>query len=128
MHPTGHAMWVVEFYERPNGRCPVQEFRDGLNKRTDLPYIDRAFDHLAEYGHRLDRPYASYLRDDIWELRVKTINGQFRFFYFFFEGERIIITNGWHKKSKAKNITDTEIKKAIEYRADFYSRYKGQKR
>lgn len=76
-------MWRISFYEKENGRCPVRDFLDGLNPKNDLPFIARAVERLKEFGYRLDRPHVGYLRDDIYELRVKTVDRQIRIFYFF---------------------------------------------
>lgn len=114
-------MWEIEFYEKVNGRCPVKEFIDKLSPRADQPYIALAFDRLAQYGNKLDRPHVAYLRDDIYELRVKTRNGQFRFFYFYFNGQKIVITHGYQKKTS--KIADPEIDKASDYRRDYFERH-----
>jgi phage-related protein len=74
----------------------------------------------------LQRPYAAPLGDGIYELRAKTINGQFRFFYFFFDGKKIIITHGLHKKTRA--IPRSEIKQAKQYRSNYLESQKRDKR
>ena len=96
---------------------------DILSFRDDLPFVDRMFNLLAEYGHELRRPYVDYLHDDVWELRVKGRRGQIRFFYFYFIGKKIIITHGILKKTS--NVPESEIKRAMEYRLDYHNRYKG---
>jgi hypothetical protein len=97
-------MWEIIFYEKPNGRCPAKEFLDGLSPKNDLPYIVRLLNLLEEFGNKLERPHVAYLRDDIWELRVKTRSGQFRFFHFY-----------------------SEIDRAIEFRQDYLARKRGQR-
>lgn len=116
-------MWEIEFYVKANGRSPGREFLDNLSFQDDLPFVDRMFNLLAEYGHGLRRPYVDYLQDDIWELRVKARRGQIRFFYFYFMGKKIIITHGFLKKTS--KVPESEVKRAIKYRLDYYSRYKG---
>lgn len=117
------SMWEIEFYERSNGRCPVKEFLDELSPKTQLPYVLRAIDLLAEYGYRLDRPHASYLRDDIYELRVSTRSGNIRVLYFFFLRQKIVLTHGFLKKTgKVRNF---EIERAVRYRKDFFERNSG---
>ncbi len=53
-------MWEIIFYEKPNGRCPAMEFLDGLSPKVDLPFIDRMFRLLAEFGPELKRPHVDY--------------------------------------------------------------------
>jgi len=121
------AMWDIEFFEKDNSRCPTQEFLDGLSTTKDLPYINNAIKQLEEHGNQLRRPLADNLGQKLklWELRVRTINGQFRFLYFFFGKNKIIITHGI-KKNKGK-IPPEEIKKAQEYRLIYISRKESQK-
>ena len=110
-------MWEIEKYIRDNGRCPCQDFLDQLNVASELPYVTRAINQLMEHGFNLKRPQAAYLRDDIYELRIKTINRQIRILYFFFERRKIILTNGLIKKSE--RTAETEIEKAINYRKNY---------
>lgn len=110
-------MWEIEFYEKPNGRCPISDFLNKLSPKDDLPFIEKALDRLEKYGHGLQRPYVDLLRDDIWELRVRTRRGQIRILYFYFFRTKIIITHGIIKK--AGRVPDNEIEKAIEYRKDY---------
>ncbi len=116
-------MWMIEFFEKDNGRCPTRDFLDKLSPAVDLPHIMERFGQLEEHGYKLDRPLAAHLGDGIYELRVKTINGPFRFFYFFFVEQTIIITHG----RKKKEVTQADQRLADEYRTIYYARH-GKKR
>jgi phage-related protein len=118
----GLAMWEVEFFSLPRGRCPVDEFLSTLNKKTDMPYIVRYFSLLEKYGHKLRRPHVEYLRDKIYELRVRTMNGNIRLLYFFVEKNKIIITNGFKKKRGP--VSKRYINTAIKYREMYLERDK----
>jgi phage-related protein len=120
----GQTKWIVEFYIKSNNkRCPTEEFLDKLSK-TELVFIESALNRLSEHGNNLRRPHADYLRDNIYELRVKANQSQYRLFYFFFDGRKIIITHGYPKKTSA--VRDQEIKKAIEFRNDYLVKNKRQ--
>jgi phage-related protein len=119
-------MWEIEFFEKENGHCPVEEFLDGLSPKKDLPYIDNAMNQLEELGYKLRRPQAAPLQDGIYELRVKTINGKFRFLYFFYDRNKIIITHGIKKKTGS--VPQPELDHALEYRSIYYSNGKGKSR
>ena len=114
-------MWEIEFYEKENGRCPVGEYLDSVPP-DDFVRIERKLKLLAEYGNELQRPHVGYLRDDIWELRVRTQRGQNRILFFFFEGQKIILTNGFLKKTR--KVPPKEIERAIEYRKAYFMKYK----
>lgn len=116
-------MWEVEFFELPSGRCPTCQFLSTLNEVTDLPYIDHIFSLAEEYGYQLPRPHSAPLRDKIFELRVSTRNGEFRFLYFFDNG-KIMITHGFKKKTR--RVPNREIGKAIKYRNIYYESVKNE--
>lgn len=63
------------------------------------------------------RPYADYLRDGIYELRVKFSSNNYRVLYFFVVRERIVLTHGFVKKSN--KVPEKEIEKAIKYKLEF---------
>jgi phage-related protein len=111
------AMWEVEFFQLASGRCPVAQFLSTLNETTDLPYIDHIFSLAEGYGYALSRPHSAPLRDKIFELRVSTENGQFRFLYSF-DHKKIIITHGLKKKTR--KVPNREIEKAINYREMYF--------
>ena len=112
-------MWTIEFFEKDNGRCPTQEFLDKLNAKKDIPTIINRFKQLEEHGNNLKRPLVGTLRGGIYEVRVKTINGPLRFFYFFFIKNTIVITHG----VKRKEFQEADIDLAIEYRKIYYARH-----
>ena len=114
-------MWTIDLFVKDNGRCPTQDFLDKLSPSADLPYIRKRFGQLEEHGYKLDRPLAAHLGDGIYELRIKTINGQFRFFYFFYVGNTIVVTHG--AKKKTNQVPASEKEQAIACRKIYYARY-----
>jgi phage-related protein len=114
-------MWTIEFFEKDNGRCPTDDFLDELSPKTELPYIRNRFDQLAEIGNKLKWPIVEHLGDGIYELRVKANRVQFRFFYFFFIGDTIVVTHGIKKKTQ--KVPEPEIKRAKEYRRIYFDRH-----
>lgn len=115
-------MWNNEFYIKENGRCPVKDFLDDLDLKKDVPYIENRMIQLEEHGYNLRRPLADILEDGIYELRIKTINGAFRILYFFFDNNKIILTNGFKKKKG--RVPATHLITAKEYRKKYYERNK----
>lgn len=110
-------MWEIDFWTTLGGRCPVDDFLSKLDQKKDLPYIENSIAQLEKHGNQLRRPQADYLRDKIYELRVRTRNGQFRFLYFY-DGIKIIITHGFRKKTS--KTPDHQINLAIGYRKDYF--------
>ena len=75
---------------------------------------------LQEKGIRLREPYSKHLEDGIFEIRGKVGTDISRVLYFFYYGGRIILTNGFIKKTQ--KTPRNEIEKAKQYRKDFMER------
>lgn len=65
-------------------------------------------------------PYSKAIRNGIFELRIKVATDISRVFYFFFDGKKIVLTNGFIKKTQ--KTPEKEIEKALEYKADYERR------
>ena len=78
---------------------------------------------LGEKGTSLRMPYSSYLEDGIFELRCIQGNNITRVLYFFYIGEKIIVTNGFVKKTQ--KAPRKEVNLAKNRRSDWLSRNKG---
>ena len=78
---------------------------------------------LEIQGKELTRPYADYLGEGIYELRFVGIEGQIRILYFFFFGNKIILTNGFIKKDR--KVRKLQIKLAQDRRNHYISQHKG---
>lgn len=112
-------MWDVEYFELPSGNCPVEQFLSKLDEEKDLPFILHVFSLGEKYGNELGRPHSAPLRDQIFEFRVSTKNGKFRFPYFF-DKRTIVVTHGLKKQTN--KIPNREIEKAIKYRNIYMER------
>ena len=118
--------WEIVFYESPTGRCLMQEFLDGLNPKTEFPFVNHKIELLAEHGYLLKRPHADILENKIYELRTDANKLQFRCLYFFFDRNQIVLTHGIVKKGNKKygdKIDPKEIKRAADAREDYRKRH-----
>lgn len=109
----------VVLYERANGECPVEEFITSLDMKMQAKMIG-LLELLEEKGNQLREPYSKLIDDGIFELRCKVGNNITRILYFFYYEGKIILTNGFVKKTQ-KTPTE-EIKLAKERRLDFKER------
>lgn len=109
----------IEFYERGNGEQPARDFIDSLDKKMRAKML-MLLTLLQDNGHELREPYSKYLSEGIFELRAKAGTDISRVLYFFYVDHRIILTNGFIKKTQ--KTPAQEMEKAKKYRADYLSR------
>ena len=57
-------------------------------------------DYLEEFNLTLREPLVKPVEEGIFELRTQVGNDITRIFYFFFSGKKIILTNGFVKKTQ----------------------------
>ena len=76
---------------------------------------------LEDNGYELREPYSKYLSEGIFELRTKQSSNITRVLYFFFIGRRIVLTNGFVKKTQ--KTPSAVIKLAKKYKADYERRF-----
>ena len=110
----------ITFYERENGERPVEDFLDSLNAKMRAKAV-RSLELLEEFGNRLTEPHSKYLSDGIFELRIKFAGDISRIFYFFFVQNKIVLTNGFIKKTQA--TPKSELGRAKKYKADYERRF-----
>ena len=118
---TNDNPFIVEFYETEDGKKPVEEFLDSLNDKMAAKMVG-LMELLEEKGNELRMPYSEALGDGIFELRCKQGTDITRVLYFFYYGGKIIITNGFTKKTQ--KIPSNEIKLAKGRRTDWIRRNK----
>lgn len=109
----------VEFFTTDNGNKPAKEFLDNLDvkMRSKLLYL---LTILEENGNELREPYSKYIGNHIFELRAKVGSNISRVLYFFYHNGRIIVTNGFVKKTQKTPVQDKTI--AEKYREIFLAR------
>jgi len=106
----------VVIYCEPDGRAPFLNWFEKLPEKAQDKILVR-IERLKELGHELRRPEADYLRDEIYELRVKAQAVNYRVLYFFHGRQLVILSHGFSKQqAKAPGI---EIKSAIQRRTKF---------
>ena len=113
------AEFEVIFYEKENGDCPVEEFITNLDAKMRAKMVG-LLELLEEKGNQLREPYSKPIDDGIFEIRCKVGNNHARILYFFYYEGKIILTNGFVKKTQ--KTPPEEIKLAKERRADFKER------
>lgn len=109
----------IIFYKRENGKVPVHEFLDNLSGKHRIKAL-RSLQLLEEFGKELTEPDTKYIEDGIFELRIRFASDISRIFYFFWYEDRIVVTNGFVKKSQ--KLPARELERAKRYKADYERR------
>jgi phage-related protein len=112
-------MFDIYYYELPSGEKPVKTFIDNLDVKMRVKALG-CIDILAEYGNTLREPYSKAIGKGLFELRIKFAGDITRIFYFFVLNNRIILTNGFVKKTQ--KTPPNEIALARQYKADYEGR------
>lgn len=108
--------FIVEFFEKSDGTYPAEEFI----LSQDLKMKSRLYRTLAVLetdGNNIREPYSKFLGDGIYEVRVQQGNNIARVLYFFVVNRKIILTNGFIKKSQ--KTPKSEINKAKKFRSEY---------
>jgi phage-related protein len=109
----------IIFYEDGNGNKPVEDFILNLDNKMRAKML-LSIRVIKEKGPQTRLPFSEELEDGIFELRAKSGSNISRVLYFFVVGRRIVLTNGFIKKTQ--KTPRSEIEKAKRYRIDFLSR------
>lgn len=110
----------VEFYFTETGKTPVIEYLEetSLDVKVKLAALVK---YIAEHGKIFDITKFRLVDSKEKIFEFKPVGH--RFFNFFYEGGKIIITNGYMKKSQKVSARDLE--KARNMKKDYITRVKG---
>ena len=106
----------IRFYEKADGTRPAEEFLNALDKPMRIKMV-KMISLLGELGFNLREPYSKPIDDGIFELRAQVGNNISRILYFFVIGKRVILINGFIKKTQ--KTPQKEIELAKKYRKDY---------
>ena len=109
----------IVFYATEDGIRPVRDFIKSLDEKMQAK-IAQTIRLAAKQGTQLREPYSKHLGDGIFELRAKMGTDISRVLYFFVIGRKIVLTNGFIKKTQ--RTPHREIERAKAYRADYLAR------
>ena len=111
--------YSVEYYETEDGTRPAEDFILSQDKKMRAK-LCMSLELLEIKGPELREPYSKPLGDGIFEVRAKQGSDISRVLYFFVVGRKIILTNGFVKKTA--KTPPREIERAKRYRADHQRR------
>src|SRR3989337_664454 len=93
------AKTSVVFYQEDPNNVPVLKWLDRLPFKVQDKCRVR-IERLRDLGHELRRPEADYLRDGIYELRVRLGTTNYRILYFFHGRIAAVLAHGLIKEGE----------------------------
>lgn len=100
-------------------------FSDFIEKlsKDEINKVRRALD-LFKVEDKMPRHFIKFIRDGVYEFRVNYGNNEFRIF-FIYDGDTIVVLFNAFKK-KTQKTPDSEIKKAIKLKEEYYAAKRNQ--
>jgi phage-related protein len=96
-------------YKEKSGEVPLLRWLESLPDKVRNKWEAR-FELLERSGYELRRPACDYLRNDIYELRLRYGTIQYRVLYAFAGRNVVLLSHGFSKEGK---VPDIEINRAI---------------
>jgi len=110
----------VVFYREDEQTVPMRDWLDGIPRKAQAKCLVK-LGRLERMGHELRRPEADYLRDGVYELRVRFQSVNYRMLYFFHQRTAAIVSHGLVKE---KEVPPKEIDLAIRRKRLFEADHK----
>ena len=111
--------YQILFYEKEDGTRPAEEYIHSISPKM-VARLYKAINVLADYGSQARMPYSEYLQDGIFQIRAQQEGNITRVLYFFNDGKKVILTNGFTKKTP--KTPPAEIERAKRYKAEYEQR------
>jgi len=99
----------VLIYQESVGQVPLLDWLDHLPAKVQDKCYER-IERLSLLGNELRRPLSDFLRNGIYELRVRKGNVNYRVLYAFAGKDLVLLSHGC---TKIKKVSDSEIDQAI---------------
>jgi hypothetical protein len=110
----------VEFYFTERGKMPAKEYFDSSERHVKVKLL-ALVKYIAEEGRLFDKTKFRLVDNEEKIYEFKPLSE--RFFSFFYEGKKIIVTNAYRKKGQ--KVDSRELARAIHFKKDYESRLKG---
>lgn len=105
------------YYLKSNGRAPLEEYFKKIGNRVTVAAIKALIDRLIQSKCVLPPKFIKPVSGKIYELRLAHFTNQHRVFYFIIEKGKIILLDGYIKK------TDKIPKRILERIEKYYFNY-----
>jgi phage-related protein len=117
-----HERMTIVFFKECDGSVPVNDWLDGEVVQRDVRIAAKCRVRIAllrEHGNALRRPFADYLRDGIYELRIAFGRVNYRILYFFHQDNEVVVLA--HGLTKEAEVPCRDIELALQRKSTFES-------
>lgn len=80
----------IEFHRSASGRSYIEDFLDDLNN-DDTATILAVFEDIRKYGFSAMGCEFRQIEGKLWEIKIKTAGGSYRFFYVMLSAEKMYV-------------------------------------
>ena len=108
----GDTLFTIDFAKNADGTAPFEEYLSGMQPKMKAKTL-RSVLLLKEFGPTLREPNTKPLGDGIFELRTVLGSDTGRSLFFFYDGNTIVLTHGFIKKTQKTPRKEIERAKAI---------------
>lgn len=111
----------VLLYRDDDGTVPLLDWLAALESRNRTAYrkCRRHLVRRAQFGNELRRPVADYLRDGIYELRIRHTHVNYRILYGFVGNDVVLVSHGVTKERLVRgNEIDLAVQRLTRYRTN----------
>ncbi len=99
----------VSYYQTNSGRVPVKEFIDNLTSQ-DQAKVTGCLKSIQEDGFDSDRVEFRQIEKKLWEIKIRAVDGGYRFFYATVEKE-IVLLHAYKKQSQKAPLREIDTAK-----------------
>ena len=114
----------ILFYKTADGKCPVAEFIDSQPTKVSvkIAWVLK----LIQETEKVPKTYFKKLTDtEFYECRIEINGNIYRIIGFFDDGNLVVLTNGFQKKSQKTPLCEIEVCKSR--KADYLKRKEAKK-
>lgn len=98
----------VKFDQKHNGKHPVVTFLKHLPVEENAR-ISGCLNNVEKLGFESPRTIFKQIKGSLWEIKIRTRIGGYRFFYVCIKGDNIVLLHGYKKQSQKAPKKEIEI-------------------
>jgi len=92
--------YIAYYYISQSEQSPLEKYLETIKDKPTLAKIYRLICKLIDTGCNLPSEFAKHVTGKIYELRLRSRNNQYRVFYFIAQKDKIVLLDGYTKKTK----------------------------